>query len=73
MADARFLTHVTRTLAEIEAELRRRDERDRNRAVAPLVPAADALVIDTSALDREEAFAAALEAVNALTGQQPCP
>ena len=76
-AQRRFLEMRDRgvpvTLAEIEDDLRRRDERDRNRAVAPLVPAADALVIDTSALDREEAFAAALEAVNALTGQQPCP
>ena len=43
---------------------RRRDERDRNRAVAPLVPADDARVIDTSALDREEAIAAAIEAVD---------
>ncbi|MBX7481020.1 (d)CMP kinase [Qipengyuania qiaonensis] len=51
------------TLAEIEDDLRRRDERDRNRAVAPLVPAADAMVIDTSALGRDEAIAAAIEAV----------
>lgn len=51
-------------LLEIQDDLRRRDERDRSRDVAPLVPAADALVIDTSALDREEAIAAAIEAVN---------
>ncbi|MBX7496362.1 cytidylate kinase [Qipengyuania sp. 6B39] len=76
-AQRRFLemrergVHVT--LLEIEDDLRRRDERDTNRAVAPLVPAADALVIDTSTLSREEAFAAALDAVNAATGQQPCP
>lgn len=51
------------TLAEIAEELRRRDDRDRNRKVAPLVPAADAMVIDTSALGKEEAIAAAIEAV----------
>ena len=51
-------------LLEIQDDLRRRDERDRNRAVAPLVPADDARVIDTSALDREEAIAAAIEAVD---------
>ena len=51
------------TLLEIQDDLRRRDERDRNRAVAPLVPAPDAMVIDTSSLGREEAIAAAIEAV----------
>ncbi|MBT8426535.1 MAG: (d)CMP kinase [Erythrobacter sp.] len=51
------------TLLEIQDDLRRRDERDRNREVAPLVPAADAMVIDTSALGKEEAIEAAIEAV----------
>lgn len=37
-------------------EIRARDERDRTRAVAPLVPAADAIVIDTTALDRLQVF-----------------
>jgi cytidylate kinase len=45
---------------DILADILRRDERDRNRAIAPLVPAADAVPLDTSALDIEEAFAAAL-------------
>ena len=66
-AQRRFLEmrerNATVTLAEIEEDLRRRDDRDRNREVAPLVPAVDAMVIDTSALDREEAIAAAIEAV----------
>ncbi|MFK4002425.1 (d)CMP kinase [Qipengyuania sp. NPDC077563] len=51
------------TLAAIEDDLERRDERDRNRDVAPLVPAPDAMVIDTSALGKEEAIAAAIHAV----------
>ena len=51
------------TLAEIEEDLRRRDERDRTRSEAPLVAAADAYVLDTSALDRDPAIAAAIEAV----------
>lgn len=51
------------TLAEIEDDLRRRDERDTNRAIAPLVPAADAHVIDTSMLDRKAAIAAAIAVV----------
>ena len=32
-------------------EIRERDERDRNRPVAPLRPAEDALVIDSTAMD----------------------
>ena len=44
------------------AEIRDRDERDRSRAAAPLVAAADAIVIDTSDMDIEEAVAAAIAA-----------
>ena len=51
------------TLEAIQDDLRARDERDRTRDVAPLVPSADAMVIDTSALGKEEAIAAAIEAV----------
>jgi len=53
------------TLAEIEADLRRRDERDSTRAEAPLRAAADAVVLDTSDLDRDEAVAAAVAAIEA--------
>ncbi|MEH6683773.1 MAG: (d)CMP kinase [Qipengyuania sp.] len=66
-AQRRFLemrergVHVTKL--EIADDLRRRDERDRNRAVAPLAPAPDALVIDTSPLSREQSIEAAIEAV----------
>lgn len=35
------------------SEIKERDERDRNRAVAPLVPAADALVIDSTTMSIE--------------------
>lgn len=70
-AQRRFLEMRERgagvTLLEIQDDLRRRDERDRSREVAPLVPAADAMVIDTSALDKEEAIAAAIAAVNQAT------
>jgi CMP/dCMP kinase len=53
----------TPTLADIAEDLRRRDERDRGRAIAPLLPASDAHVLDTSTLDREAAIAAAIELV----------
>ena len=45
------------------ADMRERDERDSNRSVAPLVPAGDAVLLDTSDLDADQAFAAALEIV----------
>ena len=42
------------SLAEIEAEMRERDTRDENRANAPLVQAADAVLVDSSALTAKE-------------------
>jgi cytidylate kinase len=51
-------------LADIAADIRRRDERDSNRADAPLRVAEGACVIDTSAMTREQAIAAAIEAVD---------
>ncbi|UYH56037.1 (d)CMP kinase [Qipengyuania sp. SS22] len=57
--------HVTKL--EIADDLRRRDERDSNRAVAPLAPAPDAMVIDTSPLSREQSIEAAIEAVREAT------
>jgi cytidylate kinase len=49
--------------ARVLAEIRARDAQDANRPVAPLVPAADAVLLDTTALDAEAAFAAALAAL----------
>lgn len=49
--------------ARVLEEMRERDARDSSRAVAPLEPAEDALVIDTSDLDAEQVFRKALEAV----------
>ena len=57
-----------RSLAEIEADLRRRDERDRTRTEAPLRAAEDAVVLDTSELGRDEAVAAAIAAVEQALG-----
>jgi CMP/dCMP kinase len=40
----------------IEESIRVRDHQDRNRAVAPLIPATDAVVIDTSGMSLEQVF-----------------
>ena len=47
----------------IAADLAERDARDRTRTQSPLVPAADAVIFDTSELDRDEAIAAAIALV----------
>jgi cytidylate kinase len=49
--------------AAILADILRRDARDRSRAVAPLKPAPDAHVLDTTTLDVDAAVAAAIEIV----------
>ena len=47
-------------LCDLIQDINARDERDTNRPVAPLKPAVDALVIDTSSLDQAEVFATVL-------------
>ncbi len=46
------------TVADVLADLQARDARDRDRAVAPLAAAADAVVVDTSGMTVDEAVAA---------------
>ena len=48
------------SLAEISADLEARDKRDRERVEAPLTAAPDAVLLDTSDLNREAAIAAAI-------------
>jgi cytidylate kinase len=45
------------------AELRERDHRDRTRAVSPLVPASDALILDSTQLSEDEVLQRVEEAV----------
>jgi cytidylate kinase len=52
-------------LDDVLAEVRERDARDMGRADAPLKPAADAVLIDTSAMDIDDAVAAAVAVVTA--------
>ena len=49
--------------AAVLADIVRRDERDKNRAAAPLMAAKDAIVLDTTTLDVEATFKAALAIV----------
>ncbi|NUR44747.1 MAG: (d)CMP kinase [Sphingomonas sp.] len=48
---------------DVLSDIRARDARDSSRAVAPLIPATDAIILDTSELDREGAVAEAIRLV----------
>lgn len=52
------------TLGAILADIQARDARDASRSAAPLKAAADAVVLDTTELDADEAFAAARAVVD---------
>lgn len=52
--------NIARLLTDIKA----RDERDANRSVAPLVPAEDAVIIDSTDLDINQVFESAMEIIN---------
>lgn len=54
--------------SDVLEDMKARDARDSQRAVAPLVPAADAFVLDTSAMTAEQAFDAALAFIAGKTG-----
>ncbi len=62
---AREFAQLGQTIDEaaVLADILRRDERDSSRAVAPMKPAADAHLLDTTNLDIDAAFKAALDIV----------
>ena len=54
--------------ADVLADIRRRDKRDKNRATAPLRQAEDAHLLDTTNLDIDAAFKAAIDLIDAAMG-----
>ncbi len=52
------------TLQEVEAEMRKRDENDSRRQVAPLIPAQDAVIIDSTGLSVDQVVDKMLEYIN---------
>ena len=56
---------------DVLRDMKERDERDRTRETAPLVPADDATVIDTTALDAEAVFARAMSVIPARNREGP--
>lgn len=61
LTEGGFQTDFDTVLADVQA----RDDRDMNRADAPLRPAEDAVILDTSDLSIDAAIAAAIDAVAA--------
>jgi cytidylate kinase len=61
---------VETTEAAVLHEIEERDRRDRERPVSPLRPAEDALLLDTTELDIEKAFAAALELIDKVASRR---
>jgi cytidylate kinase len=58
--------------AAVLADIKARDERDTNRAIAPLKPASDAVLLDTTHLDISSAVRAAIDIVEAVrAGRRP--
>jgi cytidylate kinase len=51
------------TFEEVFADIQARDARDQSRSIAPTRPAEDAILIDTSELDREEVLKAVMDIV----------
>ena len=54
--------------ARVLRDLQQRDRRDSSRSVAPLKPADDAVVLDTSGLDADTAFDKALQIIHLRSG-----
>lgn len=52
---------INGNFAQILSEIQERDDRDRNRSVAPLVPAKDALLLDSTLLSIEQVISVALQ------------
>ena len=59
LTERRMTAHYEDVLADLTA----RDERDSHRAVAPLRPAPDAILLDTSSLDQEDAISHAVHCI----------
>jgi cytidylate kinase len=76
-AERRFLEQAAKrgaaelTEDEVRALIRERDERDRTRVASPLIAAADAIVLDTTALTQDEVLARSLEVIGLRFPQLP--
>lgn len=59
----------TQTLEQVQEDVERRDARDAERSVAPMRPADDAHLLDTTEMDIDTAFRAAVSIIDAARGK----
>ena len=68
-AKRRYQERISRgetiSLKEVEKDLKQRDHQDETRSTAPLRPAKDAIIIDTTALSPDQVLEKILEAISA--------
>lgn len=58
-------TGIEESLETLIVQIKARDDEDRNRPIAPLKPAPDAVILDTSKLNIDEVFTVCMDAVRA--------
>jgi CMP/dCMP kinase len=75
-AERRYRERIGRgepaTYEAVLEDIRRRDERDAGREAAPMRPATDAFLLDTTDLDIEAAFDTAVGVISRKVGQRGC-
>jgi cytidylate kinase len=75
-AERRYREKISRgepaTYEAVLEDIQRRDERDAGREAAPMRPAADAFLLDTTDLDIEAAFDTAVGVIARKVGQRGC-
>lgn len=60
---------LSANIADLQEEIEIRDERDRNRPVSPLVPATDAVIVDSSMMDLNQVFDLVMDHINTINNQ----
>lgn len=63
---AQYGSRSEQTLEQIERDIRRRDENDSSRDIAPLKPASDAVIIDSTAMTARQVVALMMASIKAL-------
>ena len=61
---------IETSFEEVLADMIKRDEQDQSRAAAPLVPAADAVILDTSSMEFDKSVEAVCALISEKTGRE---
>jgi cytidylate kinase len=61
---------LSANIADLQKEIEVRDERDRTRAVSPLVPASEAVIIDCSLMELSQVVDLAMSYINDINNKR---